>query len=271
MNENAEDRPGDDRTRRMDDPAAWTGGSGGVGGPGGTGGPGGSGGPGRDAPHQGYGPDDRDRTGPGRGHEPTEPGYGWPQGHDRGPGYGQEYGLGYGGGQGYEQGYGQGYGHPSGSPYRPAPPPYGTGAPGMPGGPGDAYRPGHPYDGYTPPGYGHQAPPGTYGPRPGSDDTTMALLAHLLGLLTSFIGPLVLYLAKRDGSPYVRDQAAEALNFQLTVLIAYVVCCVLAFVLVGFVLMLLLWIGSLIMAIVATVAASRGERYRYPMTIRFVS
>ena len=131
------------------------------------------------------------------------------------------------------------------------------------------------YDQYgqygRPVNHGYQAPPGTYGPRPGSDDTTMAMLAHLLGLLTSFVGPLVLYLTKKDESPYVRDQAAEALNFQLTVLIAYFVCMILAFVLIGFLLMFLLWIGSIIVAVIAAVAADRGENHRYPMTIRFVS
>jgi uncharacterized Tic20 family protein len=110
-----------------------------------------------------------------------------------------------------------------------------------------------------------------YGPRPGSDDTTMAMLAHLLGLLTSFVGPLVLYLVKKDESPYVRDQSAEALNFQLTLFIAYAVSWVLAFVLIGFLLMFVVWIGSLILMIMASVAANRGENYRYPMNIRFVS
>ncbi|MFI6451163.1 DUF4870 domain-containing protein [Streptosporangium amethystogenes] len=161
---------------------------------------------------------------------------------------------------------GQGYGQP------------GQGYPSLPYDPSDyRYQSGY-QDGYAqyggygrPAGYGHQAPPGTYGPRPGSDDTTMAMLAHLLGLLTSFVGPLVLYLAKKDESPYVRDQAAEALNFQLTVLIAYFVCTLLALVLIGFVLMFLLWIGSIIMMVIAAVAANRGENHRYPMSIRFVS
>ncbi|MEV4376455.1 DUF4870 domain-containing protein [Streptosporangium sp. NPDC049644] len=159
------------------------------------------------------------------------------------------------------QGYGQpGQGHPT-PPYDPSGYRYQSG-----------YQDGYAqYGGYGPVGYGYQAPPGTYGPRPGSDDTTMAMLAHLLGLLTSFVGPLVLYLAKKDESPYVRDQAAEALNFQLTVLIAYFVCMILALVLIGFVLMLLLWIGSIIMTVIAAVAANRGENHRYPMSIRFVS
>ncbi|MER7205631.1 DUF4870 domain-containing protein [Streptosporangium sp. NPDC000239] len=153
--------------------------------------------------------------------------------------------------------------------------------PGPPPGPYPGPPPGQGYQGYPPQGgwpYGHQGYGvpgyggyGGQGPRPGTDDTTMAMLAHLLGLLTSFVGPLVLYLAKRDEAPYVRAQAAEALNFQLTLMIAYLVSWVLAFVLIGFLLMPLVWIGSLILMIIAAVAANRGESYRYPLNIRFVS
>ncbi|GAA3124657.1 DUF4870 domain-containing protein [Streptosporangium carneum] len=176
----------------------------------------------------------------------TLPGYGG-QGHTQ-PGYPQP---GYG-----QPGYGrqgQDYPPPTASPYDQDPYGYqGSYAPLM----------------YGAGGYGH---PGPYGPRPGTDDATMAMLAHLLGLLTSFIGPLVLYLAKKDESPYVRAQAAEALNFQLTLMIAYVVSWVLIFVLIGFLLIFVVWIGSLILMIMAAVAANRGENYRYPMNIRFVS
>ncbi|MFF5211892.1 DUF4870 domain-containing protein [Streptosporangium sp. NPDC000396] len=132
-------------------------------------------------------------------------------------------------------------------------------------------RPGSPQSPYPPPGYGFQGQPGAYGPRPGSDDTTLAMLAHLLGLLTSFVGPLVIYLAKKDESPYVRSQAAEALNFQLTLLIAYFVCWILAFVLIGFLLMFLVWIASIVFMVIGAIASNRGENYRYPMNIRFVS
>ncbi|RCG32857.1 DUF4870 domain-containing protein [Sphaerisporangium album] len=99
----------------------------------------------------------------------------------------------------------------------------------------------------------------------------MAMLAHLLGLLTSFIGPLVLYMVKKDEAPYVRDQAAEALNFQLTLIIAYFVCLVLALAMIGFVLIPLLWVGSLIMTIMGAVAANQGANFRYALNIRFVS
>ncbi|MFI7053624.1 DUF4870 domain-containing protein [Streptosporangium canum] len=206
---------------------------------------------------------------------PPQPGQSYPPpGHTQ-PGYTSPQP-----GQGYTQpghtppGYtspqpGQGYPPPPASPYGPEGHDYRQSRQGRQGGYQGAYPPPGAYG--PPPGYGYPAPPGTYGPRPGGDDTTMAMLAHLLGLLTWFVGPLVVYLAKKDDSPYVRDQAAEALNFQLTLMIAYFVSWILAFVLIGFVLMFVVWIGSIILMIVAAVAASRGERYHYPLNIRFIS
>ncbi|MFI6885542.1 DUF4870 domain-containing protein [Streptosporangium canum] len=190
----------------------------------------------------------------------TQPGYTSPQPGHTPPGYTSPQP-----GQGYTQ-PGQSYPPPAASPYGPQGHDYRQ---SHQGGYQGAYPPPGAYG--PPPGYGYPAPPGTYGPRPGGDDTTMAMLAHLLGLLTWFVGPLVVYLAKKDDSPYVRDQAAEALNFQLTLMIAYFVSWILAFVLIGFVLMFVVWIGSIILMIVAAVAASRGERYRYPLNIRFIS
>ncbi|GGL15136.1 hypothetical protein Sme01_16440 [Sphaerisporangium melleum] len=176
--------------------------------------------------------------------------------------------------------HGGGQGHP---PFDRPPPPPGpsSGYPPPPPSyeaPGDAGHssPSYPSSGPLPPPYppygpGQQYGPGHRGPRPGSDDTTMAMLAHLLGLLTSFVGPLVLYLVKKDESPYVRDQAAEALNFQITLFIAFAVSAVLTLVIIGVLLMLIVWAGSLILMIMAAVAANRGENYRYPLNIRFVS
>lgn len=161
------------------------------------------------------------------------------------------------------------YGQAAPGPYDP----YGQAAPG-PYGAHDPYArpaPGfpEPYGPYDP--YGRHGRYGSYGPRPGTDDTTLAMVSHLLGLLTGFLGPLVMYLVKRDESPYVRDQAAEALNFQLTLMIAYVAASVLMFVFIGFLLLPLIWIGSVVFMVLAAVAANRGESYRYPMSVRFVS
>ncbi|MGW7479990.1 DUF4870 domain-containing protein [Nonomuraea muscovyensis] len=139
---------------------------------------------------------------------------------------------------------------------------------------------------YLPPGQAHQQPggygygapqqlpphvPGTYGPRPGSDDTTMAMLSHLLGLLVSWVGPLIIYLMKKDEAPYVRDQSAEALNFQITMFIGYLVAGLLSIIIIGLFLLPIIWIVSLIFHIQAAIAANRGENYRYPISIRLVS
>ncbi|WP_113704029.1 DUF4870 domain-containing protein [Nonomuraea lactucae] len=148
------------------------------------------------------------------------------------------------------------------------------------GQPGPGYQqPGQGYDpGYQQPGHGYAAPqqrppyvPGQYGPRPGTDDTTMAMLAHVLGLLISWVGPLIIYLMKKDEAPYVRDQSAEALNFQITMFIGYVVAGALSIVLIGLFLFPIIWIVSLIFHIQAALAANRGENYRYPLSIRMVS
>jgi uncharacterized Tic20 family protein len=117
-----------------------------------------------------------------------------------------------------------------------------------------------------------------------SDARTWAMVAHLSALIglaggiAAFVGPLVVYLVKRDSDPFIRDQAAEALNFNLSVLLYAVIFGVITFVLfivlVGVFLIPLWIIGAIawfVFVILGAVAASRGERYRYPLTIRFVS
>ena len=108
-------------------------------------------------------------------------------------------------------------------------------------------------------------------PGSGTDPKTMAMLAQLLGIFTGFLGPLIIYLVNGDKDPYVRHHSAEALNFQITVTIAYFVSIALMFVLIGFLLFPVIWVLALVFAIQATIAANRGEWYRYPISIRFVS
>ncbi len=103
-----------------------------------------------------------------------------------------------------------------------------------------------------------------------SDEKTLAMLAQLLGIFTGFLGPLVIYLVAKDDQPFVKHHAAEALNFQLTVLIGYIVSGVLMIVLIGFLTFAVIWVGALVLSIMATMAANRGEWYRYPVNIRMV-
>ncbi|MEV5558670.1 DUF4870 domain-containing protein [Nonomuraea wenchangensis] len=205
---------------------------------------------------------------------PQQPGYGYGQQPPSQPayGYGQQPPYGYGQQPPSQPAYG--YGQQPGSQ-----PGYGYGQqPGSQPGYGYGQQPGYGYQQQPPPGYGYgQQPPGgpyvpgMYGPRPGSDDSTMAMLAHLLGLLASWIGPLIIYLVKRDQSPYVRDQAAEALNFQITMFIGYVVAAVLSVVFIGVLLLPVIWVLSLIFHVQAAMATNKGQRYRYPLSIRMIT
>lgn len=126
------------------------------------------------------------------------------------------------------------------------------------------------YGGYAPhPGYGPQPSSATTG-QPNQDERTMALLTHLSGIVLSFVGPLIFFLIKKDESPFVRDQAAQALNFQILVTIGYVISVILYIIIIGAFLQMILWVGALVFCILAGVAANRGEWYRYPFNVSWV-
>jgi uncharacterized Tic20 family protein len=117
-----------------------------------------------------------------------------------------------------------------------------------------------------------------------SDEKTWAVIAHISALAALFIGlpflgPLVVYLIKRDESPFVRAHAAASLNFQLSWLIWFAVLgiatVVLIIVIVGFLLIPVILVGAvawLVLVILAAVKAGNGEPpMKYPLTIDFVS
>jgi uncharacterized protein len=134
-----------------------------------------------------------------------------------------------------------------------------------------------------PGGSGRPSPP----PGPGLSNETRnwALAAHLSAFLgawaaLAFVGPLVVWLLKREEHPYIAHHAREALNFNLSVLRYGVVLAILA-IPIGLLtlglglLPLILLVGALALAwlvltIIAAVAASNGEAYRYPLTVRLV-
>lgn len=114
-------------------------------------------------------------------------------------------------------------------------------------------------------------------PAPVADDAdrNWAVGAHLSAFVAAyvalgFLGPLLVLLARGDRSPFVRQHAVEALNFNITVLIYLAICVVLAFVLIGIPLLIGLGILYLVTVIIGAVRASSGQPYRYPLTIRFI-
>ena len=112
---------------------------------------------------------------------------------------------------------------------------------------------------------------------PSAEERQWAMFAHLSALvgviipLGSIIGPLVIWLIKKDTMPFVNDQGKEALNFNITVAIAAIVGWILCFILIGFLLLAVLAIGWLVFVIIATIKANEGTTYRYPFTLRLVN
>lgn len=130
-------------------------------------------------------------------------------------------------------------------------------------------------------------PPPTSG-SPSAEERQWALFAHLSalvgGILTSgwagslgcFIGPLIIWLVKKDTMPFVNDQGKEALNFNITVGIIFLALFLLTIVTLGIgalitlPLMVIVGIAWLVFTIIAAIKANSGEAYRYPLTLRLI-
>jgi len=104
---------------------------------------------------------------------------------------------------------------------------------------------------------------------PSSSDKVAALLTHLGGIVFGFIPSLIVYLVSNE-NPWLKNQARNALNFQLTMLIAWVAGWVLTLLVIGLFVLWAVGIVILIFSIVAAVKANQGEAYTYPLTIEFV-
>lgn len=104
------------------------------------------------------------------------------------------------------------------------------------------------------------------------DDRTMAMIGHLSGIVAGFIGPLIIWLINKDKTDkgWLNDQAKEALNFQITIFIAYIVAGLLTIVLIGMLLIPVILIANLVLCIMAGMKANEGVDYRYPFAIRLI-
>lgn len=109
------------------------------------------------------------------------------------------------------------------------------------------------------------------------DENLWAMLCHIsvfAGFLMPFgniIAPLIIWLIKKDEYPLVNDQGKEAINFQITLTIYFFASALLIILVIGIPLLIVLAFFGFIVTIIATIKASEGEKYRYPMTIRFIN
>lgn len=103
-----------------------------------------------------------------------------------------------------------------------------------------------------------------------SDEKLWATLIHIGGILFGFLPALIGYVVLKDRGPFIRAHSATALNFQFTLIIAYVAGTILSLVLVGLFVLLAAWVLSVVFSIMAAMAANEGKIYTYPLVITFV-
>ena len=123
-----------------------------------------------------------------------------------------------------------------------------------------------------PPG---QAPPPGQGQLQPEQERLWAMLAHLLSFVAAyialgFVAPLVVLLVFGPRSAYVRAQAVESLNFNLSWLLYAIVGGILLIVGIGLLILIALGIAYVVLIVIASIRANNGELFRYPLTIRFV-
>lgn len=100
-------------------------------------------------------------------------------------------------------------------------------------------------------------------------DVQWGSFAHLGGVL-GFLPALVIWLVFKDRGSFTNTEAKEALNFQITILIAYVVGWILTFIVIGILVVWAAWIVSVVFSIIAFLKAKDGQHYRYPFAIRLI-
>ncbi|HET6228730.1 MAG TPA: DUF4870 domain-containing protein [Longimicrobiaceae bacterium] len=108
------------------------------------------------------------------------------------------------------------------------------------------------------------------------EERTNAMLCHVLSLcgyvipMGHIIGPLIIWLSKKDTSAYVDRHGRESLNFQISMMIYVIGAFILMFLLVGFFLLPVLAVFHIVVVIIASMRANEGREYRYPLCIRFL-
>jgi uncharacterized Tic20 family protein len=115
-------------------------------------------------------------------------------------------------------------------------------------------------------------------PETDNDARTWGMLCHLSALsfligipFGSVLGPLIVWLIKRNDHPFIDAQGKEALNFQLSTWIYLAVAFFSCFFMIGFVLVPIILLLKIILAVIAAISASDGKSYHYPLSIRFIS
>jgi uncharacterized Tic20 family protein len=103
-----------------------------------------------------------------------------------------------------------------------------------------------------------------------SDEKLWATLIHVGGIFFNFLPALIGYIVLKDRGPFIRAHTAAALNFQITLVIVYVVGFITSLILIGFFVIIAASVLLVVFSILAAVAANQGQNYTYPLSIQFV-
>ena len=106
---------------------------------------------------------------------------------------------------------------------------------------------------------------------PSNDDKNIATITHIGGTVFSFVPSLIVWILRKDENPYIEDQAKEALNFQITMVLAYMLAGVLSWILIGLIFFPVIWVLNIVFCIIAAISTSKGETYRYPFCLRLIN
>jgi len=104
---------------------------------------------------------------------------------------------------------------------------------------------------------------------PTNDEKTMGMLCHLTGLI-SIIGPIIVWLLKKDESAFVDANGKQAINFQLSIIIYSIGSAILLIIGIGLILLLAIGIFACIMIVVASIKAANGEVFQYPLSLQLI-
>ncbi|WP_258933801.1 DUF4870 domain-containing protein [Nesterenkonia pannonica] len=118
--------------------------------------------------------------------------------------------------------------------------------------------------------YPPQHPDPAQSPVSPNDEKTMGILMHVLAIFFGFLSPLIFWLIFKDRSYVLDQQGRTALNWNISAMIYYVVSFILAFILIGFLTMLVIYVLHIIFSILAAVKASDRVIYKYPLSIPFL-
>ncbi|WP_394193213.1 DUF4870 domain-containing protein [Pseudoalteromonas atlantica] len=108
------------------------------------------------------------------------------------------------------------------------------------------------------------------------EQRTWAMLCHLSALagfiipMGSVIGPLIVWLIKKEDMPLVAEHGRKSLNFQITMLIAYIICFILMIVAIGAILLPIVAIFSFIMVVIGAIKTNDGKPFSYPFSINLI-